>query len=316
MGSAARRASPGWLLLAAPAGLAGVGLAWLLATPDGPEASSLIRVLSDCLGATVLGVTVLEWLQRSERRPVLERSALWRPLAALAGAWTVAEAALLVAAAAQTSEVGASALSSTAFGRFVGEISVGQIGAATLGCTAAIAVLTAVAFRRDARWPLTPVAVLATVALLARPVTGHMSAQALGSVFVAAHALAAALWLGPLAAMALLLRARGAWAVLLPRYSDLAWRCVAVLAVTGVVDAAVKLGDVGSLVGTGYGRIVLAKVVALVGLGALGWRWRRSWVPAAGAHRVTAEDSLRRAVVDVVAMAVAFGLAAALATTA
>ncbi|MFC9786814.1 CopD family protein [Rhodococcus sp. NPDC127528] len=316
MGGPARRTSPGLLLLAAPAGLAGVGLAWLLAAPDGPEASSLIRVLADCLGATVLGVTVLAWLQRSQRRPVLDRSALWRPLAALAGAWTVAEAALLVAAAAETSEVGASALSSTAFGRFVGQISAGQIGAAVVACTAAVAVLAAAAFRRGAAWPLTPVAVLATVALLARPVTGHMSAQALGSVFVAAHVLAAALWLGPLAAMALLLRARGAWAVLLPRYSDLAWRCVAALAVTGVVDAAVKLGDVEALVLTGYGRILLAKVAALIGLGALGWWWRRNWVPAAGAHRVTADDSLRRAVVEVVAMAVAFGLAAALATTA
>jgi putative copper resistance protein D len=73
---------------------------------------------------------------------------------------------------------------------------------------------------------------------------------------------------------------------------------------------------VGALVDTGYGRIVLAKTAALLALGALGWWWRRTWVPAAGAHRMQAEDSLRRAVLEALAMAVAFGLAAALATTA
>ncbi|MFD4180850.1 CopD family protein [Rhodococcus sp. NPDC058514] len=310
------RITPPALLLAAPAGLAGVGLAWLLAAPAGPDPSSLIRVLAVLLGSAVLGLAALEWLQRSDRRPVIPRAELWRPVAALAGAWTLAEVALVVAAAAETTETGAGALSSTTFGRFLGDISAGQIGAATVACTAAIAVIAALAFRRHADWPVTPVAVLAAVALAARPVTGHMATQVLGSLLGAAHALAAALWLGPLVAMALLLRARGAWATLLPRYSDLAWRCVAVLAVTGVIDAAVRLGGPGALVGTGYGRIVLAKAAALLALGALGWWWRRTWVPAAGAHRVQADDSLRRAVLEVLAMAVAFGLAAALATTA
>ncbi|MFC7448289.1 CopD family protein [Rhodococcus daqingensis] len=310
------RVSPRWLLFAAPAGLAGVGTAWPLATPDGPDPSSLIRVLAILLGSTVLGLTALEWLQRSDPRPVVARAELWRPIAALAGAWTLAELALVVAAAAATTETGAGTLSSTAFGRFLGDVSAGQIGGATVACTAAIAVIAALAFRRRADWPITSVAVLAAVALAARPVTGHMSAQAFGALLGAAHALSAALWLGPLVAMALLLRARGAWATLLPRYSDLATRCVAVLAVTGLIDAAVKLGDLGALIGTGYGRIVLAKAAALLALGALGWWWRRTWVSAAGAHRVQADDSLRRAVLEVLAMAVAFGLAAALATTA
>jgi putative copper resistance protein D len=308
--------SPRWLLFAAPAGLAGVGVAWLLARPAGPDPSSLIRVLAVLLGSTVLGLTTLEWLQRSEPRPVIARGQLWRPIAALAGAWTLAEVALVVAAAAETTETGAGALSSTTFGRFLGDVNAGQIGGATVACTTAIAVIAALAFRRGADWPITSVAVLAAVALASRPVTGHMSAQTLGSLLGAAHALAAALWLGPLVAMALLLRARGAWATLLPRYSELAWRCVAVLTVTGVIDAAVKLGGVGALVDTGYGRIVLAKTAALLALGALGWWWRRTWVPAAGAHRMQAEDSLRRAVLEALAMAVAFGLAAALATTA
>ncbi|GAA4484728.1 CopD family protein [Rhodococcus olei] len=296
-----------------PAALAGVALAWLLATPDGPDPAATVRVLSDLLGSTVLGLCVLDRLQHGERRPVVARSALWRPIAVAAGCWALTEFTLLVAAA---SEVAAGPLTPTALARFVGGISVGQLGAATTLAAAGTAIVSAAAFRRsETAWPVTPFAAVAAVALLARPVTGHMSTQVLGSVLVAAHVLGAALWLGPLVAMALLLRGRGAWATLLPRYSDLAWKCVAVLTVTGVVDAAVALGGIGALVDTGYSRILLAKAVALAGLVALGWWWRRGWVPAATAHRVTAESSLRRAVAEVVALAVVFGLAAALATT-
>jgi putative copper resistance protein D len=91
---------------------------------------------------------------------------------------------------------------------------------------------------------------------------------------------------------------------------------VCLLTLTGVVDAAVRLGGVSALTDTGYGRIVVAKAVMLAALLALGWWWRRTWVGRAAAHRMRADDSLRRATVEVVAMAVAFGLAAALATTA
>ncbi|WP_238071928.1 CopD family protein, partial [Rhodococcus zopfii] len=140
--------------------------------------------------------------------------------------------------------------------------------------------------------------------------------QPLGSLLDAVHVLAAGLWVGVLVALALTVRSRGAWARLLPRYSTLAVWCVVALVATGVIDAAVRLGSVSALVDTGYGRIVLAKAVLLAGLvGVASW-WRRTWVPAAAAHRATAEVSLRNAVLEVCASSVAFGLAAALATTA
>ncbi|MFD4294683.1 CopD family protein [Rhodococcus sp. NPDC058532] len=296
-------------LVAAPAGVA---LAWLLATPDGPDPAAAVRALSDLLGSTVLGLCVLSWLQRDDRRPAVPHARLWRPLSVTAAAWAATELILLVAAA---SEVAVGALTPAAFGRFIGGISVGQVGAATVLCAAAVAVAAALGHRSDSTRSVTPVAAVAAVALLARPVTGHMSAQVLGSALVAAHVLAAALWFGPLVAMAWLLRGRSPWATLLPRYSTLAWKCVAVLAVTGIVDGAVALGGPGALVDTGYGRILLAKAVALAGLAALGWWWRRTWVPAAATHRATERESLRRSTIEVVALAVVFGLAAGLATT-
>ncbi|RZL62905.1 MAG: copper resistance protein CopD, partial [Rhodococcus sp. (in: high G+C Gram-positive bacteria)] len=65
-----------------------------------------------------------------------------------------------------------------------------------------------------------------------------------------------------------------------------------------------------------YGRVILAKIVAIAMLVALGWWWRRTWVVASAAHRMSSDGSLRRAIGEVVFMAIAFGLAAALATTA
>lgn len=293
-------------------GLVGIALAWLLAGPNGPDPAAAVQVLADLAGSTVLGLCVLDWLQRDERRPVVPRPNLWRPIAVVAGGWALVELLLLVVTATATTT---GPLTTATLTRFVREVSSGQVGASVVAVSASIAIAAAVAFRHAATWPTAPFAVVTAAGLLVRPVTGHMSVQPLGSVLVAAHVLAAALWLGPLVAMALMLRGRRAWAALLPRFSELAVVAVVLLTATGVVDAAVALGGVDALVGTGYGRILLAKAVALAGLLALGWWWRRTWVPAAVGHRIAERDSLRRAVTEVTALAVVFGLAAALATT-
>lgn len=315
LGTGTAGASRWWLLLVVPGSMAGVALAWALASPDGPEASSIVRAPAVGVGAVVLGMAVLGWMLRAERRPSVAADELWRRLAGLAGAWTLLEAVLLGLTAAEAEGGAVAGLSVAAFVEFLGS-STGRVGVAVVVCTLAIVVLAAVAFRRGIGWPTAPVPVLAALALIARPITGHMSQQPFGSVLDAVHALAAAVWFGMLVALAATLRSRGAWAVWLPRYSTIAWRSVGVLAVTGVVDAAVRLGGIAALFETGYGRVVLAKAAVLVVLLGLGWWWRRTWVGAAAGHRMTADASLRRAVGEVTVMAVAFGLAAALATTA
>jgi putative copper resistance protein D len=143
-----------------------------------------------------------------------------------------------------------------------------------------------------------------------------MSQQPFGSVLAAVHALAASAWFGLLIALALVVRTRGEWAVALPRYSAVALPLIAAVAVTGIVNGLVRLHGITPFVTTGYGRILLAKTIVLIGLLGLGWWWRRSWVPQATNHRMRAEESLRRAVIEVVVMGIAFGLAATLAVTA
>lgn len=301
-----------WFLAAGVSGIVGVGVAWLLARPDGPDPSSLLRVFADCLGATALGLGLLG----TDLFPPRSRPSVWRTAAVVAGAWTAVETALLVTSAVESFGGGIGQLSVSSFGTYLADITVGQLGLVTVACTVGACAYALGAFRADADRSTVPVLVLAVVALVARPITGHMSQQMFGALFVSVHTVAASVWLGVLAAMALTLRAKGAWATMLPVYSRLAWWSVWILAVSGTVNAAVKVGGLGGLIDTGYGRIVLAKTVLLVILVLLARELRATWLVSVAAHRTKLDESTVRAAVHVCILTVAFGLAAALATTA
>lgn len=297
------------LLLVVPAGLLGVLLAWALDIPAPIPTEGGVRVIADGTGATVLGLAALPRVHPRAQPP-------WRLLAVLAGIWCAAELAVLAFEAADIVGVPVTRLGGGQFGTFLVEISGGQVGIAILVGTLAIACYCALAFRRPDAASTDLVLVFAAVTLALRPITGHMSQQPFGSVLGAVHALAAAAWFGMLVALALVVRTRGEWAVTLPRYSAVALPLIATVAATGVVNGLVRIGGPAPFVTTGYGRILLAKTLVLVGLLVLGWWWRRSWVRRAADHRMTAEASLRRAVLEVGVMALAFGLAATLAVTA
>ncbi|WP_280482110.1 copper resistance D family protein [Nocardia cyriacigeorgica] len=294
------------LLLVVPSGLLGVLLAWALTAMT---AESAVRVLADLAGATVLGLAALPRVHERLRPP-------WRLLAVLAGIWCGTEFVVLVFEAADVVGVRVGALDAGRFATFLTELSGGQVGIAILLGTGAIACYAALAFRRPETASPDLVLVFVAVALTLRPITGHMSQQPFGSVLAAVHALAAGAWLGLLIGLALVVRSRGEWALALPRYSAVALPLVAVVAVTGLVNGLVRIGGITPLVQTGYGRVLLAKTLILAVLLALGWWWRRDWVGRAADHRMPAEASLRRATIEVVVMAAAFGLAATLAVTA
>lgn len=297
------------LLLVVPAALVGVGLGWALAAPDPVQAEAPVRALADGLGATVLGLAVLPRLH-DRLRPA------WRLLAVLGGLWSLAEFVLLATEAAEVVGVSVLGLRAADFGDYLAHVSGGQIGIAVLIGTVAVAGYSTLAYRRPERATTDLVLVFAAVTLVLRPITGHMSQQTLGSVLAAVHALAAAAWFGMLVALALVVRTRGEWAVILPRYSGWALPAIAAVTVTGICNGLVRIGDLAALVDTGYGRILLAKTIMVVALLGLGWWWRRSWVPVASDHRMSAESSLRRALLEVAVMAVVFGLAATLSVTA
>ncbi|MGK8511032.1 copper resistance D family protein [Nocardia asiatica] len=297
------------LLLAVPAALLGVALAWALILPGPLPGEAVVRVAADGAGATALGLAALPRIAPRLRTP-------WRLLAVFAGVWAACEFAVLVFEAAEVVGVPVTELGAAEFGTYLADVSGGQVGIAILVGVATVAGGSALAFRRPESASADLVLVFAAVALALRPITGHMSQQVFGSVLAAVHALAAGAWFGLLIALALVVRTRGEWAVVLPKYSAVALPLVAIVAVTGLLNGLIRVGGIAPFVSTGYGRILLAKTVVLLALLALGWWWRRSWVPRAADHRMDAQDSLRRAVAEVIVMALAFGLAATLAVTA
>jgi cytochrome c oxidase assembly factor CtaG/putative copper export protein len=169
------------------------------------------------------------------------------------------------------------------------------------------------------RWSWTPLLFGGSlVTLVPLALTGHSSAggshdMATNSLLV--HLVAAALWAGGL--MALLAHAlrRGEHADLAARrFSALALWCFVAMALSGVVNALVRI-RLGDLLHSGYGWLVLAKATALCALGFLGWRQRRRGLAALRADPEARGPLIRLALVEALVFGVTFGIAVALGRT-
>ncbi len=189
-------------------------------------------------------------------------------------------------------------------------------GRSGLFSIAAAGLALVVALVAPARRPIVvAVAGISAVGLVARTIGGHVSGSGWGVIAIAIHVLAAATWCGTLAALVLTVEHRGQWARLLPRFSELSLGCVIALLAGGVTGAVVAVDSASQLFATGYGRILLTKVVLTVVLMMLAWRNRARWLPAARSHHVTAYVSRSRSLTELAVMAVALTMAAALSVT-
>jgi copper transport protein len=136
----------------------------------------------------------------------------------------------------------------------------------------------------DAVAPTGERAVVAAVALLAAaatfPASGHAGVDppvVLGMVVDLAHLTAMSGWIGGLLVLLVALH-RGeptAVAAVLPRFSQAAQVAVAVIVATGLYQTWRDVGEVGALVGTTYGWLLIAKVAGVIVLLLLGDRARR-----------------------------------------
>jgi putative copper resistance protein D len=159
-------------------------------------------------------------------------------------------------------------------------------------------------------------AVLALVGLVPAALAGH-SASTLGHetavTSLGMHLVGVCLWVGGLAALVLLRGGLGTGlSVAATRYSRLAGWAFLMVAGSGVVNAALRIPDASALAEP-YGVLVLAKAALLAALGVAGWWHRRRTLPLLAGH--SSRPFLRLAAVEVAVMAVALGLAAALART-
>ncbi len=161
-------------------------------------------------------------------------------------------------------------------------------------------------------------AVLAVAAVLPLAWTGHSAGDADHTVAVDTqlfHLAGVTVWVGGLAAVALLARRLGdQLPVVAARFSTLAGWCFAAVAVSGLVGATARLPSLAAL-SSPYGLLIVVKATALTMLGVAGWAHRRTILPrlgAAGGGRAFA----RLAVAELAVMGLALGAAVALSRTA
>lgn len=188
----------------------------------------------------------------------------------------------------------------------------------------AAAIVPAALVARDGR-RLAPAVALTALGAFAPAWWGHAGtadppAPALLSDWL--HVLAAALWVGGLAALAWLVLSPGRHGAAgeagdagLPasRFSGVATWAVGVVLVSGAVNAVLHLDALDQLWTTSWGRLVLTKLGLFAVIAWLGWHNRSRLLPRIARGGVTAQRALRSlALAEVGLMVVAFGAATAL----
>ena len=180
----------------------------------------------------------------------------------------------------------ASAIQATRFGREFGR----GIDLAAIFCVCAAGAFAMVRRSRLGAAALAvPAVVLGIWTIVVPGYSGHAGDPGRGAFTIAVdavHVAAAAVWIGGLAQLVLVLphATRGlvdgardhARTAALRRFSAIALGSVAVVAVTGAGRALWEVGAVSQVWSTGYGRTLVAKTVLLGGLVALGYRNRSS----------------------------------------
>lgn len=280
--------------------------------------------------ALTIGALALSVFALSPDRPEFGRAL--DIAAAGAGVWSVAGAAAAILSFQSVTDTEFTLDAS--YGSVLGQyLTANEIGRAWLTTVLLGAVITVLCFAVRNQTILALVGILSILAMLPLAQQGHAGDRASHDVAITAiwlHISAASVWLGGLLTIVLLRRQLDAaagpagkkaakavgprLAQVLPRYSTLALLAFIVVAASGYVSAAVRIGELPSLL-TPYGILVLVKVSALGALGLFGAFYRRVLI-----DRIVAGGAARLfwilAVAELGFMGVASGVAAALARTA
>ena len=160
---------------------------------------------------------------------------------------------------------------------------------------------------------------VALVAVSLPVLGGHGSGlgdHALAITAGVAHVLAAVIWIGGLMALALhAVRRDGSVQRSLQRFSTIALVAIVLLAVSGIANAYTRIDSIGQLFTTGYGQVVLAKALLIVGLGLIGYLMRRRVI--AGASKASGVSIFARiAALELTIMVVSVALGVSLASSA
>lgn len=269
----------------------------------------IATLLTNLAAATTVGSLVLLCFAVPRERPEFER--ITTLASASAAVWTIASIAAAVLAFAQA--IGQPIRFDDAFSvglwTYLTDTEAGQARAWGIVLVAASAVLLAMV---RSYWGLAIAAIVGAAAFIPLSDLNHSGGNADHNVAWSAmflHIAFAAVWLGGLVALAIVSR-RGD-RELAERFSSIALVSFIVVAASGLVSAVLRLGAPADLL-TPYGVLVVVKVVALVGLGAIGAIHRRHAIRRLPDGRAF----IRLVVAELVLMGIASGMAVALADTA
>ncbi|MFC3432791.1 cytochrome c oxidase assembly protein [Nocardia seriolae] len=185
--------------------------------------------------------------------------------------------------------------------------------------TVFMVVVLAVGCRVALRWGWTPVLLwLSVLSLLPVALTGHSSsggAHDLATNSLILHLVSACFWVGGLfAVLAYALRDGKYTALAVRRFSKVATVSFVVIAVSGVINAYVRV-PLSELFTTTYGELVLAKAAALIVLGVIGFMQRRRAIPDLERDSQDRGALIRFAGVEALVFAATVGLAVGLGRT-
>ena len=185
--------------------------------------------------------------------------------------------------------------------------------------TAFLALGVTVAARMVLRWNWTPLLFAASIlTLVPLGLSGHASVggshdMATNSLLI--HLLAGSLWAGGLLALLAHALRGGAYAdVSARRFSAVALWCFIAMAVSGIINAGVRI-RLSDLFSTSYGWLVVAKAVALLTLGVIGWQQRRGAVTALQSDPDARAPLIRLATVEAMVFGATFGIAVGMGRT-
>jgi copper resistance protein D len=283
----------------------------------------LSRALVDLAALTTVGVSILPRLIGTDRsrRPGAQVLASARRIAVPSAAvWLVAALTSLVLEVADFSP--GQPVTTAAIVRYVQQIPSGE-GLLVVACCALLYLVIAMfALYRGEAVPVELRITVAMFALLPLPVTGHAAMDTAGwrdvtTISLELHVISAVCWTGGLLAVLMLLATnRDLLADALPRFSRLATVCVFTVGVTGAFNGWFELYNTPgvhwylALFTTGYGWILIAKGLCIVGAGLLGGYTRFKLLPKIIERKPTAV--LRWVTLEVTVLGIAFGLAAVL----
>ncbi|MPZ00359.1 MAG: copper resistance protein CopD [Actinophytocola sp.] len=292
------------ITVAAPvAGIADPGTGVLVALP-------LVRTLLSVTAAATVGLCLFPLLlgalgpggpdnttaERAE--PVLHRARRWSVVTSMAWAATTVAALLLHTAEFQAQQATIGFADVVAY---ASDVATGKALLSVIGLTLLLCALNVLAVRHRERVPAEIRAGLGVFALLPLPATGHAAGwvgQDYAVVALELHVISAVVWLGGLAALAVLLANDVALlATALPRFSVVATACIATTAVTGTISGLTHLGTHGSsaapmsvaLIGTPYGGLLLAKLACFAAIALAGAKMRWRILPAVVAQGADAD---------------------------